>query len=266
MDWSYAAIRLGQDVCKPSNFLLLVLVSGISCLLLGRLRPAKLLLGGVGLVLVAVSILPLDQWLLLPLEQRFPAPSQPPARVDGIIVLGGAIKPRLSVEWGQPALNEHAERMLVLPGLARRYPDAKLVFTGGSAEVWPQGGGTTEASIARVLFEDMGLDVGRMLFEDRSRNTYENAVRTMAALHPAPDETWLLVTSAFHMPRAVGVFRSAGWRVVPWPVDYISLRGPEIGPPMLPRSLVNLDLAFHEWIGLVGYRLMGRIDTLLPDR
>ena len=109
------------------------------------------------------------------------------------------------------------------------------------------------------------MPASRLVLEDKSRNTEENAVFTKRLVDPKPGERWLLVTSAWHMPRSVGAFRRAGWEVLPWPVDYRS--GASYGETLensLPDKLGNLDGAVHEWLGMLGYRLMGRSATLFP--
>ena len=168
-------------------------------------------------------MLPLHVWVQMPLEDRFPRPDPPPARVDGIVVLGGAVEQDLTEARGIPALNGAAERMTEPVALMRRYPDARLVFTGGQGALLH--GGLTEADVARQLWTGMGVPPERMVFETASRNTHENAVLARALAKPRPGETWLLITSASHMPRSVGVFRQAGWTVVPWPVNYRTGRG-----------------------------------------
>jgi uncharacterized SAM-binding protein YcdF (DUF218 family) len=212
---------------------------------------------------VVVVLLPVDQWALLPLEDRFPQVTQPPAHVDGIIVLGGAVMPDLAADRGIPALDDAAERMTTAVALALRYPTARLVFTGGSGALVP--GETTEADVARTLFTSLGIAPERLTMENASRTTFENAVMTRALLQPQPGQTWILVTSAVHMPRGVGVFRAVGWQVLPWPVGFKSGHSLRLWlPGGLGERLVLLDEAMHEWIGLVAYRLMGRTDALLP--
>ena len=113
----------------------------------------------------------------------------------------------------------------------------------------------------------LGVEESRLVLENRSRNTYENAVFTREMVEPQPGETWLLVTSAFHMPRSVGLFRKAGFDVTPWPADYRTAGTERIGPAQdnVADSLQNLSVATREWIGLVAYRVTGRIDSILPE-
>jgi uncharacterized SAM-binding protein YcdF (DUF218 family) len=214
------------------------------------------------LLLVAVAALPFGEWAAAPLEARFPAVATLPPRVDGVVVLGGAIDTEASVAHGQVALNDAAERLTAAAMLARRHPEAKLVLSGGNGEIL--GGPATEASLMADLLAGLGVDRGRLVLEDRSRNTYENAVDSKALVQPEPGEAWLLVTSAAHMPRAMGCFRHVGWAVTAYPVDYHTGRALTPDRFELGDDLSLLDHAVREWAGLVAYRVMGRIDTLFP--
>jgi uncharacterized SAM-binding protein YcdF (DUF218 family) len=258
----YAISRIVWTIVQPSSLLLLLCIAGTS---LSLWRPRsnwgrRLLIGGVGSFAVC-AFLPVGAWLLRPLEDRFPPLRQIPANVDGIIVLGGAISLGESTAHEIPALNERAERMTAFVALARRYPRARLVFTGGNPEVFPVG--PTEADLARNLFTGLGLDLRRILFEDRSRNTHENAVFLQRLVNPRPGENWLLVTSAADMPRAIGCFWTVGWPVVAFPVDYHA-RSRAGAVPGLVAGLRDVDWAAHEWIGLAYYWSRGWILSLFP--
>jgi uncharacterized SAM-binding protein YcdF (DUF218 family) len=213
--------------------------------------------------LALIAFLPVGEAMLAPLENRFPAVKVLPADVTGIIVLGGAIETDLSAARGMPSLNEAAERMTSLVTLARHYPQARLAFTGGNGELIHAP--ITEAAVARELWTQMGVDQSRIVYESRSRTTYENAVLLKVLLKPQPDQLWLLVTSAWHMPRSVGLFRHAGWTVLPYPVGYKT--APSLMTEIrgnLPDRLGMVDLATHEWVGLVAYWLLGRTSALFP--
>ncbi len=169
----------------------------------------------------------------------------------------------MTAERGIPSLNDAAERMTTAVSLALRYPTAKLVFTGGRGELLP--GKMPEAAAARLFFVSMGIPADRLMLESASRTTYENAIMTKALVQPQPGQTWILVTSAWHMPRSVGVFRAAGWHVLPWPVGYKSSHDiHQWLPSTLGVHLTQLDTALHEWVGLVSYRLLGHTDALFP--
>mgnify|MGYP002039122292 FL=1 len=139
-----------------------------------------------------------------------------------------------------------------------------MIFSGGNASVFADD--ISEAGVAGRLMESLGLEPGRIELEDRSRDTYENAVQTRQMAEPQPGQVWLLVTSAFHMPRAVGCFRVAGFDVVPWPVDYRTPTGAAVWRPSAAniRNVEKVHFAIREYIGLAAYWLSGRTDALLP--
>lgn len=260
---SFILSKVVWPLATPSTLLGLLVVLG-AVLALTRWRgAARRLLLAAGLAVALIMLLPVDSWLIMPLEGRFPAPAALPEAVDGIVVLGGAIYEPPSPTLGGAQLNSHADRVAALMMLARRYPDAEIVYTGGDATLF---GGLQEADLARSLMREMGADVSRITFERESRNTHENAVNTKALADPQDGETWLLVTSAVHMPRSVGVFRAAGWDAIPFPVDFLTRQ--EFGlldaGPALSSKLGGIDLAAHEWIGLLAYRILGYSDSVFP--
>ena len=212
------------------------------------------------LLLLILALFPIGTVLLRPLENRFPDPGLPD-QVDGIIVLGGGQNMAVTRTRGHITMNGSGERLIEAVALSRRFPDVRIVFTGGNGP-----SGLTEADVARMTFEALGLSSDRVVFEDRSANTYDNAVLTYQAMTPKPGETWLLVTSAWHMPRSMGVFRKAGWQVIPYPVDFRTApSGSGLFGVGLDGNLRGLTLALHEYLGLLAYRLMGRTDTLFPS-
>jgi uncharacterized SAM-binding protein YcdF (DUF218 family) len=256
----FVASKLFWAVVAPGNLLLLLLLAGLVAMARGRRRGFRLVLAAA-LALAAAAVLPVGQWLALPLEVRFPVPTLP-ARIDGIIVLGGAIEPGITKAHGEVALNEAGARIVEAFILARRDPEAKLLLSGGDASIFPHPG-EDEAEDTRRLFLAFGIAPERILVEGRSRNTYENALYSHALADPKPGQTWVLVTSAMHMPRAVGCFRHVGWNVLPYPVDFHTTAHPGLGFA-LADHLGLLDLAAKEWVGLVAYRLLGRIDEVFP--
>jgi uncharacterized SAM-binding protein YcdF (DUF218 family) len=258
----FVASKVFWALAQPAALLLGGLLAGTG-LLFTRWRTAgRTVLGVTAAAALALTVTPLGPWLLRPLEDRFPRPERLPARVDGIIVLGGAADAWVSQARGQPNVKASADRLIAGAMLARRYPAAKVLFTGGSARI---GGGPDEAAPSRAILEALGVAPERLLVEDRSRNTWENARLSFPLADPAADETWLLVTSASHMPRAVGIFRRVGWRVIAYPVDYETTGDPSPPPPYSLRGGLELaSIAMQEWYGLLAYRLLGRTDRLFP--
>jgi uncharacterized SAM-binding protein YcdF (DUF218 family) len=250
---------------QPSGMLLIMLIAGAVLLRVGRERAGRrLVAASVGLLLLG-GLLPVSNWLMLPLEQRFARADLAGRDVDGIVVLGGAEDSRIWSERQAHALNEAAERFTEAIALARRYPKAKVAFTGGSIEILSSP--TIGADAARAIFGDLGLvESGRLVLETKARDTWENAVLTKALVQPKPGERWLLVTSAHHMPRAVGVFRAAGFPVEAFPVDYRTRGVIDLLRPFatLGDGLRRTDTAMREWVGLLIYRLVGRTDALFP--
>ena len=251
-------------VAQPGNLLVLLLVLGTVLLFTSWRRFGRWLMVAVALAMLAITVLPVGSWVLAPLEDRFPPLTRMPDRVDGVIMLGGAVSTFLTAERGQPTVNEHAERFLAFADLARRYPQAKLVFAGGGPML--KGGAFREADASREVLEWMGMDTSRVIFERESRNTFENAVNAKALVHPIPGETWILVTSAFHMPRAVGLFRAQGWPVVPDPVDYRTGTGQMGGGIDIDFTghLDLLGLGLKEWIGMLANGLLGHSQSYFP--
>ena len=247
---------------SPVNFA--ILLAGLSALLaftrFARVGRWLGLLAVVALGLMAFS--PLPRAVIRPLEDRFPQQDAAKGPVAGIVVLGGAV----GVARGDVVLNSAAARMTKAVELARLHPEAKIVFAGGAANLISEVT-ETEADGARLLFEGLGLDPRRLILEDKSRNTRENAVFTRRLADPKPGERWLLLTSAWHMPRSMGVFRKAGFPVEAFPVDFWS-RGKSddyLRPfSRAPHALEIADNGFKEWVGLLAYRLAGYTDELFP--
>lgn len=221
--------------------------------------------GGV-LALIVGGLTPAGNLLILPLEERFSSVVRPTAaeRVDGIILLGGFEDGWVSSGRGGLGLNEAAERVTEGLRLALRHPEAKVVFTGGVGGLLAHNAEAT-SPVAEFL-EEAGVARERLVLEGRSRNTYENALFTRDLVKPAAGERWYLVTSAYHMPRAMGLFRKAGFDVIAYPVDYRT-RGSEDATRFferIPQGLMRLDVGANEWLGLLAYRALGRTDELLP--
>jgi uncharacterized SAM-binding protein YcdF (DUF218 family) len=248
----------------PSNLVISIGLIGLLLLPTRFARAGRALAFASLIVLAILGLSPVGNALIIPLEDRFPRWDTTRGAPDGIIVLGGAISPDVSAARDEVALNEAAERLTVAVELARRYPAARIVFSGGSgALIYDEG---AEASFALRMLEDLGIPRARILLEDRSRNTVENVIFSKALVQPKPGERWLLVTSAHHLPRAIGVFRKMGFPVEPYPVDWRTRGAPDALRPFatLGDGLRRSDTAVREWVGLAVYWLTGRSSALFP--
>lgn len=255
--------KLAWFAVSPESVLFMLLLAAWIQLLRMSIKWARRLLTSVVGILIVLSAVPAGEWILFPLEDRFPVNPTLPQRVDGIIVLGGAEDPVRSAAWQQVEVNDSAERFLASIDLARRYPDARIVFTSGSGSLLDQKHRSSD--VARMLYLQAGLDPTRVTFEERSRNTAENVAMSQAIVKPKPGDHWVLVTSAFHMPRSMGVFCKAGWPVAPYPVDNRALRGDllRLGAGIV-GNINGLSVGAKEWIGLAVYYLTGRTSALFP--
>jgi uncharacterized SAM-binding protein YcdF (DUF218 family) len=248
----------------PSNFIIVSGLLGALLLWTRFARAGRRLAIGSLILLALLGLSPIGNALILPLEQRFPRWDTSRGAPDGIVILGGAITPDVSTARSEVALNEAAERITAAVQLARRYPNLRVLFSGGSAALVFQEG--TEGEFALRLLEDLGLAPERIIIEDKSRNTVENAVYSRLLAQPKPNERWLLLTSAYHMPRSIGVFRKAGFSVEAYPVDWRTRGVGDVLRPFatLGDGLRRTDTAVREWVGLFVYWITGRSSELFP--
>lgn len=249
---------------EPSNALMLLAIAGL--VLSARPRWGRFgswLVAGVVAVIAVAGWLPLGSLALRPLEQRFPAFVDDGKPVHGIIVLGGGVTPDVTQARGQIATNEAGERLTAMADLARRYPEARVVFSGGTGNFG--GMGIAEADALEQVVSQL-LPNRTVTYERMSRNTRENALLTRMIVRQRAGERWLLVTSAWHMPRAYAQFKSLGWRVTPYPVDFrTSMTGDDWKlSGSIAQGLRRVDIAAKEWIGLLAARLGGSTSSLLP--
>lgn len=259
----FTASKLAWFVAAPTNALLILLAAGAVLHRMGLRRSSRWAGSCATAALLVIGFGPAGNLLLRPLEDRFPAPAELEAPT-GIIVLGGSTDEIVTAARDQVTVANAADRITEAVALSRRFPAARLVFTGGSAALVLKT--RTEAEDTRRLWIALGVAPDRITTEDRSRTTFENALFTEQLVDRKPGDRWLLVTSAYHMPRAVGAFRAVGFPITPYPVDYFTT-GDNLD--LLPRrsaadGLGRFDLAVKEWVGLAAYRLTGRIKALFP--
>jgi uncharacterized SAM-binding protein YcdF (DUF218 family) len=248
----------------PSNILIGVAAVGAVLLAMGKKRA------GTALLLASIVLLAIAGWwpagnlLAHVLESRFPPWNSKRGAPDGIVVLGGAIRSELSREFGEPVIGGDGNRIVALGKLARTYPDARVIYSGGDSSLL--GNQPPETEFVYQVLDNLGVPRGRILLEPRSRNTAENAAFTKTLANPGAGERWLLVTSAQHMPRAVGSFRGVGFPVEAYPVGWRTGLHADLGVPLaFGAGLARFDSAAREWIGLLVYWVTGKTSELFPS-
>jgi uncharacterized SAM-binding protein YcdF (DUF218 family) len=249
----------------PSNLIIASGALGLGLIFSKRGRIGAWLLACCVAALLMFGFSPIGALMLLPLEERFPPWSPNVGDPAGIVVLGGGVDPELTTARGTPAMNSSGARIVVAAELAKRYPKARLVYVGGNSSLLSAK--LSEADVAAAIFSKLGIPDDRLQLERKSRNTDENVRLSKQLVDPKPGERWVLVTSASHVPRAMGLFRKAGFTLDPYPVDWRT-SGWSDAYKLQTDWMSGLDLtdrAAHEWLGLIAYRLTGKIDELLPS-
>jgi uncharacterized SAM-binding protein YcdF (DUF218 family) len=248
----FTASKLFGAIIAPGNFVILMLIIGLALSTTRYGRIGWWITFVTAGTLAVLLLLPVGSWVMSPLENRFPRPHLPD-RVDGILVLAGGEKPELFAARGTGATIASEGRLVEAVELSRRFPQARIVFSG------------VEADVARAAFEQMRAPMNQFTFEKRARNTWENLLFSKNLIGPKPGETWLLVTHAVSIPRAMGIAREVGWNMIAWPVDYQSGAVGYRSWFQFADNVRALETAAHEWIGLVVYRLTGRSAAWFPS-
>lgn len=241
------------------TWLALLVAATLLAITTERLRLARRCAAITLVSLLALGTVPIGEFLMRPLEAEYP-PHAAPERVDGIIVLGGVEETAVSAYWRQPQVNHAAERLIAAAALARQYPDAKVIFTGGSPRILHTiAGQPALPNVSEQVLTSLGVPTARVIWEDASRNTTENARNTAALIKPKPGQSWVLITSAFHMGRALRSFEAAGWTgIAPYPVDYRTAKPVLVSSWSLDGKLETLNTALKEWIGRAAYSILSR--------
>jgi uncharacterized SAM-binding protein YcdF (DUF218 family) len=257
------------SLLSPSQLILYALLAGVLLLALRRPRAATVCLVASAAAVLVFGLLPTSHWLAHVLETRFPQPTLP-EQVAGIILLAGAEEGDLSAEFGVPQVGGSGGRYVTTLALAQRYPDARIVFTGGPRREAGREPLETQAAVAEALFAAVGIDSARITWEEGSRDTCDSGRNTLEQLRPAEGPPpWVVVTSALHVPRTAACFRAGGWtaaQFVMQPADHRT-SGIHLIPrsvPRIARNLALLDEAAHEWVGLAYYRVTGRTTEWFP--
>lgn len=250
---------------QPLNILCALAVMGW---VLHLKRPAcgQKLMNICLLAIVILGVFPLGPLMMVWLERQYPAPAELPAKIDGLILLGGAFESARSTSLRTISVNGQIDRALCFVDIAKKYPAARLVFSGGNGDILnPE---ANESVDAKKFFEISGLGARPMLYEDKSKNTYENVIYSKALVNPKPDETWVVMTSAYHMPRTMGIFQKAGWGILPYQCDYktdANYISPFTHLPNVASNFSIMNVALKEYFGILVYALTGKSTFILPS-
>ena len=256
--------KLAWGLLSPTNLIVLLMVFATFQLFRNKTSEAKKILLPIALVSLILLSYPMSDYLMHPLETRFSKPEVLPDTIDGIIVLGGGENLKLSVGWNTIEVGSGGDRFIAAAILAKHYPYAPVIFSGGSGSLRFDTS-TTGGDVARKLLIAVGIDEGRLIIESQSCNTYENFVLLNDVL-PKSDGRYLLVTSAFHMPRSVGIARQQNINVTAYPVDYYSNKPAyRQWDFSLSEHLNVLEPAWKEWIGLTVYYWTGKTSEWFPS-
>jgi uncharacterized SAM-binding protein YcdF (DUF218 family) len=263
-DIFFYSSKLFWILMSPDSLFLILLTTSVILLFTRWQKKGIKLLLLLTFLAWLLALMPVGEWFFYPLEKQFSSNPLLPERIDGIIVLGGSVNPSLSQYWQQLETYSNHERLSQFILLAKKYPHARLLFTGGNSSLHQ--GEPTEADQVKDFFIHSGIQEKRLLLENKARNTYENAVFSKQLARPLSDENWVLITSAYHMPRAIGVFCKQGWPTIPFPVDHASQPDKLFDPDFkLSDHISDLVEASHEWVGLLAYYASGKINHLLPN-
>jgi len=246
---------------RPETMLVALYAMALLFLWLGRTMAGSRSLALALTLTIAIGVFPIGTFVLSPLERAYsaqPTVTQP----AGILVLGGAEDEAPEYAGNMALVNNGGDRLIAAIQLARQHPEAVVLYTGGKVALRPVAEGDFE--LGPDILRQLGLSEDRLIVEGRSRTTAENAALSLA-IAPSGDGPWILVTSAFHMPRALGTFCAAGWKnLVPYPTDY---RGGKIRERIgwdLAGHLMDLNTGVKEWVGLLAYRMTGRTEAFFP--
>ncbi len=246
---------------NPFNIIILILISGIIFYFLKFNKTSKVLFTFCFTILLSISFLNIGKYLIYKLENQYYDNITLPKRLDGILILGGATNPSLFKDFEQVNVNDSAERIIEAVNIINNYNNIKIVFSGGSG--FPNRPDLNHSQVVKVFFKNMKLTNDKIIYESKSRNTFENIRNSKAIVNPKKNEKWLLITSAFHMRRAILIAEKHNWQLIPYPVDFKINKNFNIGLSLNFLSNLNyFNDASHEWIGLFSYYFLGRTNKL----
>lgn len=238
-------------------YLQLGMIVALILILIKRRKWGQRLLAGCLIPFLVINLTPMGECLLEYLEDYTPRLEKVESDVSGFIFLGGTFDMPVSQQRDFPVYNLTGSKMLSFISLMRQYPDKKFIFTGNQEEIkW-----------TRYVLKEFNLDKDpNVILLGDAKTTADNAYKTFDDIKPSPEQKWVLVTSAFHMPRSVGLFRGAGWNIIPFPVDYHTNGKEERSSWLEALHAIAWRTAIKEWAGLVNNYLEGLSPSVLPEK
>ena len=244
-------------ILNPFNIFIFITLLSIFLYFI-KLKRLSLIIFLINFVFITlISFLPIGSYLIYTIEKEYHSNINPPEKVDGILILGGATIPQLYNEYNQISLNGSSERLVESVFIIKKFDKAKVIFSGGSGLV--NRPDLDHAKVAKSFYKKIGIETNQIIFEDKSRNTYENIIYSKKIANPKINENWLLITSASHMKRALLIADKNNWKLIPYAVDFKNIKNFKLIPNLeLLKNLNSFQQASHEWLGLISYYLMGR--------
>ena len=248
-------------ILNPFNFFIFVNIITIFLYFINFKRISLFIFLINFIFLLTISIFPIGNFLIHKIEKEYHLKNMVPNNLDGILILGGATSPTLFKEFNQVSVNDSAERLIESVKIIKEFKNSKIIFSGGSGVVGRPELGHAEA--AKFFYKKMEINTDRIIFENKSRNTYENILFSNEIVNPRKNEKWLLITSASHMKRALLIGLKQDWKLIPYAVDFKIRKKYEFKPSFnLLSNLNSFQQASHEWLGLISYYFMKRTDRI----
>lgn len=246
---------------NPFNLILLLIILASFLMFLKCIFFSKIFYLTALLLFLITGVFPTGAFLMYQLEKNYYNQASLPSKIDGILVLSGATRPYLTKEHNQVSINSNGERLIESIILIKKYPKAKVIFSGGSGKILDYK--FTHSEAAKIFYKNLGIDLNRINFENQSRNTYENILFSKNIADPKIEENWVLVTSASHLKRSINISEKINWNLIPYPTDFNQPKKFKWNFEYnLLSNLVLFRKASHEWLGIIAYYLMGRTSKI----
>ena len=259
---SFYLSKIVWIILNPFNILLISILLGFLLSFLSNKTFSKIIYSLTFIFFIITAVMPTGKFMIYQLEKKFHVLESLPNKIDGILILSGATNPVLTKEYNQISLNDSVERLTESIQLMKKYSNTKIIFSGGSGLINNQK--LTHSEVARLFFANFEITLENIVYENKSRNTYENILFSKKIANPKINENWLIVTSAFHMPRALNIAEKLDWKFIPYAVDFRVMKKFSWKPTIkFLENISKFQTASHEWVGLVAYYWIGRSSKIL---